>query len=245
MTKYYFLGGQRVFLKEGGVPRYIHADHLGSTAIETNLSGQVSAERRYYAFGGERASSGTLRTENQFTSQKLDGTGLYYYGARYYDPEIGQFVSPDTIVPAPGEVFAYNRYMYGYGNPLRFSDPTGYYTSDEIKGHFGCNYWNCVEEQFYYGAPYEGLGEWLGVLLTAEDGYIIAAHHPTVEVSFGGVFLRNTNTGKIEIMGGSGPVSNLAVASFIDPMGSNGVLQLGEYDLRDQSGQSVAISSEG
>ena len=126
VTKYYFVGGQRVFLKEGGVPRYIHADHLGSTAIETNLTGDVSAERRYLAFGGERASSGTLRTENQFTSQKLDETGLYYYGARYYDPELGQFVSPDTIVPAPGEVFAYNRYMYAYGNPLKFVDPSGH-----------------------------------------------------------------------------------------------------------------------
>ena len=109
MTKYYFVGGQRVFTKEGGVPRYIHADHLGSTAIETNLSGQVSAERRYLAFGGERDSSGTLRTENQFTSQKLDGTGLYYYGARYYDPGLGQFVSPDIIVPEVGEMFARGR----------------------------------------------------------------------------------------------------------------------------------------
>ena len=68
---------------------------------------------------------GVMRTENRFTSQKLDETGLYYYGARYYDPEIGQFVSPDTIVPAPGEVFAYNRYMYAYGNPLKSNDPTG------------------------------------------------------------------------------------------------------------------------
>ena len=142
-TKYYFLGGQRFALHEktdlvtlqngqkqtstiDSVFRYIHPDHLGSTAIETDLSGQVSAERRYLAFGGERASSGTLRTENQFTSQKLDGTGLYYYGARYYDPAIGQFISPDTIVPAPGEVFAYNRYMYAYGNPLKFDDPDGH-----------------------------------------------------------------------------------------------------------------------
>ncbi len=126
VTKYYFLGTQRVALQEGSDFRYVHSDHLGSTAIETNLSGQVSAERRYLAFGGERASSGTLRTENQFTSQKLDETGLYYYGARYYDPALGQFVSPDTIVPDETEVFAYNRYMYGYGNPVKFNDPSGH-----------------------------------------------------------------------------------------------------------------------
>ena len=121
-------------MKEGGPNRYIHADHLSTplktslsgTAIETDLSGSVAAERRYLAFGGERDSSGNLRTENQFTSQKLDGTGLYYYGARYYNPEIGQFISPDTIVPAPGAVFAYNRYMYAYGNPLKYVDPSGH-----------------------------------------------------------------------------------------------------------------------
>ncbi len=86
----------------------------------------MTTERRYLAFGGERASSGNLRTENEFASQKLDGTGLYYYGARYYDPELGQFVSPDTIVPNETEVFAYNRYMYAYGNPLNYNDPTGH-----------------------------------------------------------------------------------------------------------------------
>ena len=126
-TKYYFLGAQRVFMTEGGFSRYIHPDHLGGTAIETDLSGSVTAERRYLAFGGKRGNSvGLLRTEHRFTSQKLDETGLYYYGARYYDPELGQFVSPDTIVPDATEVFAYNRYMYTYGNPLNYTDPSGH-----------------------------------------------------------------------------------------------------------------------
>ena len=48
-----------------------------------------------------------------------------YYNARYYDPEIGQFISPDSIVPDPTNVFAYNRYMYVYGNPLKYKDATG------------------------------------------------------------------------------------------------------------------------
>ena len=55
----------------------------------------------------------------------MDGSGLYYYNARYYDPVIGQFVSPDTLVPEPGRVFGYNRYMYTMGNPLNFNDPSG------------------------------------------------------------------------------------------------------------------------
>ncbi|MEM7375636.1 MAG: RHS repeat-associated core domain-containing protein, partial [Bacteroidota bacterium] len=56
----------------------------------------------------------------------LDTTGLMYYNARYYDPEIGAFISPDTIVPDPANLLAYNRYMYTLGNPLRYTDPTGH-----------------------------------------------------------------------------------------------------------------------
>ncbi|MCA9368357.1 RHS repeat-associated core domain-containing protein, partial [Candidatus Kaiserbacteria bacterium] len=65
-------------------------------------------------------------TDNLFTGQKQDESGLYYYNARYYDPEIGQFISPDTIVPEPMRVDAYNRYMYALGNPLKFNDPSGH-----------------------------------------------------------------------------------------------------------------------
>ena len=49
-----------------------------------------------------------------------------YYNARYYDPEIGQFISPDSIVPDPTHVFDYNRYMYVRGNPLKYTDSSGH-----------------------------------------------------------------------------------------------------------------------
>ena len=66
-------------------------------------------------------------TDHKFTSQKLDSTGLYYYNSRYYDPEIGQFISPDSLVPDPSHLFAYNRYMYVAGNPLRLTDSSGHF----------------------------------------------------------------------------------------------------------------------
>jgi hypothetical protein len=49
-----------------------------------------------------------------------------YYGARYYDPQLGAFLSPDTLVPDPSRVAAYNRYAYAYNNPLKYNDPSGH-----------------------------------------------------------------------------------------------------------------------
>jgi RHS repeat-associated protein len=57
----------------------------------------------------------------------LDDTGLYYYGARYYDAEIGRFISADSIVPDPMNPQAFNRYSYVLNNPVKYTDPTGYY----------------------------------------------------------------------------------------------------------------------
>jgi len=99
--------------------------HLGSTVLETNTSGTFTADQQYRAYGKQR-DAGAVVTDHKFTGQKLDGTGLQYFNARYYDPAIGTFISPDTIVPDATNVFDYNRYMYTRGNPLKYNDPTGH-----------------------------------------------------------------------------------------------------------------------
>jgi RHS repeat-associated protein len=77
----------------------------------------------YYPFGGTRA--GSIPTDKKFTGQRLDDMGLYYYGARYYDAEIGRFVSPDPTIPEGGNPQSYNRYSYCINNPLSAVDPNG------------------------------------------------------------------------------------------------------------------------
>ncbi|MBI2852353.1 MAG: RHS repeat-associated core domain-containing protein [Chloroflexi bacterium] len=78
---------------------YVHQDHLTGTSLMTNTSGaQVGSTMKYAPFGA--AISGSVPTDIKFTGQRLDGTGLYYYGARYYDAGIGRFISPDSIVPS-------------------------------------------------------------------------------------------------------------------------------------------------
>ena len=141
-------------------------------------NGTRASERGYYAFGSERRADGPhLATDYRFTGQKADGTGLYYYNARYYDPVIGQFISPDTIVPDPNRVYGYNRYMYTMGNPLNLVDPSGHYPDDVLMKHFGCDDWACVESQFGAGGQHEGRWGWLDVLKTAQDGDPIRASY--------------------------------------------------------------------
>jgi RHS repeat-associated protein len=60
-----------------------------------------------------------------FTGQRLDGTGLYYYNARYYDPTIGRFISADTVIQNPANPQCLNRYSYCLNNPLKYTDPSG------------------------------------------------------------------------------------------------------------------------
>ncbi len=133
VTKYYAFNGQRIARRQDGVLTYLHTDHLGSTLLATNSSGAMVGEHRYRAYGSRR-SGDELATDHRFTSQKLDGTGLYYYNARYYDPEIGAFIGcplgADTLVPRPGgsrtNLLDYNRYLYVRGRPLTMNDPSGH-----------------------------------------------------------------------------------------------------------------------
>ncbi|AKG53330.1 hypothetical protein DGWBC_0654 [Dehalogenimonas sp. WBC-2] len=68
-----------------------------------------------------------MLTEEKFTGQKLDSTGLYYYNARYYDAALGRFISADTVIPSFLNPQSLNRYSYCYNNPLKYTDPTGHW----------------------------------------------------------------------------------------------------------------------
>jgi RHS repeat-associated protein len=79
---------------------FLHGDHLGSMTWATNASGNAVGGQEYGPWGNVRAGSGSLlSTGLNYTGQYLDGTGLLYYHARYYDPVLGRFISADSVVP--------------------------------------------------------------------------------------------------------------------------------------------------
>jgi RHS repeat-associated protein len=99
---------------------YFVQDHLGSTRALTDASGNVVEQNDYDSFGG---GTGSARTRYGYTGREWDAeSGLYYYRARWYDPQMGRFISEDPIGFGGGDV---NLYAYVGNNPLRYNDPLG------------------------------------------------------------------------------------------------------------------------
>jgi RHS repeat-associated protein len=108
-----------------GFYHYFHANHLGSTSLITNLDGEVVQHIECVPFGEvfieER--NNTWNTPYLFNAKELDEeTGLYYYGARYYDSRVSLWVSAD---PKQEDYPNISTYAYCANNPVMFVDPDG------------------------------------------------------------------------------------------------------------------------
>jgi RHS repeat-associated protein len=126
VTKYYYAGSQRIAMRKNGEVFYMFGDHLGSTSLTTDAAGQVIAEQRYTAWGETRYDSGESQTKYQYTGQYSYVTdfGLHYYGARWYDSQLGRFAQADTIIP--GGAQGMDRYAYANNNAMKYTDPSGH-----------------------------------------------------------------------------------------------------------------------
>jgi RHS repeat-associated protein len=96
------------------------SDALGSTEVLTDNSGSTLAQYTFEPFG-KTTISGSSASSYQFTGRENDGTGVYYYRARYYNPTLQRFVSEDPAGLAGGNNF----YAYVGDGPSVFTDPTG------------------------------------------------------------------------------------------------------------------------
>ncbi|MFH1544791.1 MAG: RHS repeat-associated core domain-containing protein [archaeon] len=126
---YIYGNNQRIAMKTTEKPSevyYFHSDNLGSTSVMSNSKGKKIAEENYSVFGEVLSSNGGNPTDFFFTGKELDkGTGLYYYGARYYDPNTGRFISADSFSGRQTKPQTQNKYTYTSNNPLKYVDPTG------------------------------------------------------------------------------------------------------------------------
>src|SRR5207247_11056899 len=103
---------------------YYETDHLGSTAALTNDKGHVVDEVTYDAFGN---GTGSKETPYNYTGRERDPlTGLLFYRARWYDPQIGRFISEDPIGLSGG----INQFAYVGNSPQNATDPSGLYDID-------------------------------------------------------------------------------------------------------------------
>ncbi|MCQ3939262.1 MAG: hypothetical protein DPW18_19795, partial [Chloroflexi bacterium] len=180
VNKYYFFGAQRIAIPQGDDVRkngelfYLLSDHLGSTSIVTDASGNVVSQTKYKAWGEVRHQSGVSPTEYQYTSQYSYAAdfGLLYYNARWYDPSLNRFAQADTIVP-PG-VQGLDRYAYVNNSPMNYVDPSGHFTEEAIDKYL-TRYCNGLRHQMddcgaQMKAIWQADKEWWGMISTAEGG---------------------------------------------------------------------------
>jgi RHS repeat-associated protein len=130
-------------------------DALGSTIALADGAGSILGEYTYEPFGTEAGPA--VDNAFQYTGRENDGTGLYYYRARYYHPQLQRFISEDPIGLAAGDV---NFYVYVANKPLGFVDPLGL----EVQGTIGVS-GMVGYSPFMIGSPFGGAG--LNVLVTS------------------------------------------------------------------------------
>ncbi len=103
---------------------YEHTDALHSPVGETDGSGTLTRAQLYTPYG--EPSGGTYSQGPGFTGHVTDAsTGLTYAQQRYYDPQIGRFLSVDPVQANANTGASFNRYAYANNNPYKFTDPDG------------------------------------------------------------------------------------------------------------------------
>jgi len=130
VREHIYLGDDPVAIRERDAPtnvytyRYLHTDGLGSAVVETDAAQAVLERSEYEPYGAL-----TNRAEKDdvgYTGHRQDAsTGLTYMQQRYYDSQLGRFLSVDPVTAYSNPHGAFNRYWYANDNPYTFKDPDG------------------------------------------------------------------------------------------------------------------------
>lgn len=126
-STYIYLAGSLVATKEWnfdistGATKYQHTDVLGSPVAVTDAAGSVIDRTNYEPYGAT-FNEPTYDGFGYAGHVRDSATGLNYMQQRYYDSDLGRFISVD---PVSATNLAFNRYNYGNNNPYKFIDPDG------------------------------------------------------------------------------------------------------------------------
>ncbi|MCB0082687.1 MAG: RHS repeat-associated core domain-containing protein, partial [Caldilineaceae bacterium] len=172
--------------------------------------------------------------------QKVDVTGLHYYNARYFDDHIGQFVSPDSMVPDASNLISWNRFAYAADNPLRYSDPTGHDIWDALTtvvdfaqgvgAQVGYNNTSLIPAQIHSQAPQAGesaamqTGRFVGNVVSMVQGVAEVTFGAGVDAGGGGLCL----TGVGCLAGAPAIVAGTAVIAHGGATATSGAVGAGQ-----------------
>jgi len=123
-TYYYDNGVLIAEEDQTGKKLFYHPDHLGSTTLITNESGE-EVETIFYLPFGDLDNTDTDKRYLYTGKEKDKETGLYYYGARYYDTDLMTFITPEQDIPNLYNPQDLNHYTYVRNNPYKYVDPSG------------------------------------------------------------------------------------------------------------------------
>ena len=112
--------------REGSATDFMLKDHLASNRVTMRVGG-LTSRMDYSPYGQPLTSNGAqIPNGKAYINQRYDAeAGLTYLHARYHDPLLGRFLTPDTWDPILAGV-DFNRYAYAGGDPVNASDPNGH-----------------------------------------------------------------------------------------------------------------------
>jgi RHS repeat-associated protein len=124
-----FLDGVRIAaVIPSGAARWFMTDQVDSVNVVTNDAGDAISAIDYLPYGETWYQTGDTGFSPKYNSQELDKeSGLYFFNARHYDPEIARFETADSVVDGESSIVGWNRYAYVKGNPIMYKDPTGHF----------------------------------------------------------------------------------------------------------------------
>ncbi len=169
--------------------RFYHHNQIGSTSLVTDKNGGLTNSISYKPYGAidDVNSTGEDNFRAKFTGKELDeALGLYYFGSRYYDGQLGRFISPD-----PANQY-FSPYIYGNGDPLSGIDPDGelffeialvvglivgaYLGASIANGNFNPAQWHWAAAE-----------TWVGLITGAAAGVAVVASSGAALSAFGAV----------------------------------------------------------